>query len=96
MEGRGDENINTSFGGIRLHFKLNHESNVAFTKELALVKMYIVVLQNRVSRLIDCIEFRQCKGHYLVVEVANILKIIHVVSNFAISNRSFIDAGSIL
>lgn len=94
MEGRGDENINTSFGEIRLLFKVNlyNESNVALTKELALVKMYEVVPQNRVSRLIDCIELRWCTGYYLVVEVANILKVVHVVPNFAIPNRFFINA----
>ena len=50
MEGRGDENINTSFGDIIILFKVNlyNESNVALTKELALVKMYEMVPQNRV------------------------------------------------
>ena len=45
---------------LDLFSKLNlyNESNIALIKELALVKMYEVVLQNRVSRLIDCIELR--------------------------------------
>jgi hypothetical protein len=46
------------------------------------VKMYEELPQNRISKLIDCIELRWCEGNYLVIEVGNILRALHVVSNF--------------
>jgi hypothetical protein len=94
MEGDGDVSSDTCFGGIRLLFKLklSNENNEILTKELALVKMYEELPQNRISKLIDCIELRWCEGYCLVIEIGNILRAIHVMPNFTTLGRFFINA----
>jgi hypothetical protein len=91
MEG-GDANTKTSFGEIRLLFKIElyNVNNTTLSKELALVKMYEELPQSRLSKLIECIELRWCED-YLVIEVDNILRGVHVLPNFSTSNRFFVN-----
>ena len=92
MEEGGDANTKTSFGEIRLLFKVElcNVNNTTLSKELALVKMYEELPQSRLSKLIECIELRWCED-YLVIEVDNILRGVHVVPNFSTSNRFFVN-----
>jgi hypothetical protein len=38
------------------------------------------------------IEFRWCEGYYLVIEVGNISRALHVIPNFKTLDRFFINA----
>jgi hypothetical protein len=94
MEASGQDEV-TSYEQIRLLFKVNviSEGGEKLCKELVFLRMYREVLANHLSRLVGCPElvWQSLPTAYVVFEVANILRAIHVVPNLSKVGHFFLN-----
>lgn len=94
MEASGQDEV-TSYGQIRLLFKVNviSEDGEKLCKELVFLRMYREVPANHLSRLVGCPElvWQSLPTAYVVFEVANVLRAIHVVPNFSKVGHFFLN-----
>jgi hypothetical protein len=85
-----DENNEEVFGRSYLFFKAQFTqflNNEVVTKELVFVNMYDTVSSNSLKYLVDCEEI--ClSDKWMVVDSQSILRLVHIVPNFASSNSS--------
>lgn len=87
LEGAGEEEY-TGYGQSCLFFKSQFfytATNSIVTKELVFIHMYEVVPSNNLTELIECHEV-SLSNNWVVVESDCILRLVHMVPNFAFPN----------
>ena len=91
LEGAREEEY-TSFRQFFIFFKsqfFHTTTNNIVTKKLAFIQMYEVVLSNSLTELIGCDEV-SLSNNWMVVESENILRLVHIVLNFAFPNSKWL------
>lgn len=93
MEGEGEEE-RTSYGQLSLLFKCCMklgQQHTNITKELCLVRMYE---EREVHRILRCPELKWVEdgpASYKVMEIASILKAVHVIPHFEEDGHFFVN-----
>jgi hypothetical protein len=96
MEDAGMEEI-TMYAQLRLIFQASFvdlESDLSASKNLAFVHMYKIVRGSRLNELVRCRElvWDPCiHSSYMVVDVATILRVVHIVPNFVEDGHFFLN-----